>query len=144
MKNFIYLVIFLVLTVSSCRYTTDAKDTLYNETKASTLLKKYERFKDIAAQLDKKSADISVYDSKIKYLTDSYAGTKRSEWPRDDRELMAQWMSEVAGVKASYNSLAAEYNSQMSKINWRFCNVGSLPEGAVQPLPRHYRPYILE
>lgn len=127
---------------TSCRYATDAKDTLFQETKASTLLKKYNWFKDASAQLDKKIADISVYEMKNKSITDSYIGVKRSEWARDDREQLSVWQSELAGVKASYNSLSAEYNSQMSKIQWRFCNVGDLPAGATQPLPREYKPYI--
>jgi two-component SAPR family response regulator len=133
---------FVSLVFTSCRYATDAKDTAFKELKVSTLLKKYEWFKDASAQLDKKIADISVYDAKMKSITDAYVGVKRSEWARDDREQLSVWMSELAGVKASYNGLSAEYNSQMSKMNWRFCNVGDLPNGATQPLPREYKPYI--
>ena len=54
------------------------------------------------------------------------------------------WHSEVAGIKASYNSLAAEYNSQMAKFNWQFCNAGTLPQGATEVLPREHKPYIAE
>jgi hypothetical protein len=57
-------------------------------------------------------------------------------------ERLSIWQSEVAGVKASYNLLAADYNSAMSKFNYAFCNVGKLPQGAVEPLPREYKPYI--
>ena len=60
---------------------------------------------------------------------------------RSDKEQMYVWMSEVAGIKASYNQLVSEYNSQMSKLNWRFCNVGNLPQGATEVLPREYKPY---
>jgi hypothetical protein len=49
--------------------------------------------------------------------------------------------SEVAGVKASYNSLAAEYNANMVKVHWAFCNAGDLPAGAAEALPREYKPY---
>ena len=142
MKRLIVLFISITLVFTSCRYATDAKDTLFQETKASTLLKKYNWFKDASAQLDKKIADIAVYEMKNKSITDAYIGVKRSEWARDDREQLSVWQSELAGVKASYNSLSAEYNSQMSKIQWRFCNVGDLPAGATQPLPREYKPYI--
>lgn len=142
MKKLIVLFISITLIFSSCRYANNAADTLYEQTKASALLKKYEWFKDASAQLDKKIADIAVYEEKNKSITDSYAGVKRSEWARDDREQLSVWMAELAGVKASYNGLAAEYNSQMSKINWAFCNMGSLPAGATQPLPKSYKPYI--
>lgn len=96
------------------------------------LLKKYEWFKDASAQLDKKLADIQVYEERIK---------EASTVDRTEREQRNLWLTELAGIKASYNSLAAEYNSQMSKFNWRFTNVGNLPPGAETPLPREYKPY---
>lgn len=104
------------------------------------LLQKYEWFKDAAAALDKKQADIKVYEARIAALTADYEGVPRSKWPRDDREQSSIWASELAGVKASYNALAADYNSQMSKFNWRFTNAGDVPQGG-QPLPREFRPY---
>ena len=107
------------------------------------LLKKYEWFKNAAAELDKKQADISVYDRRLATLTTDYAGTRRAAWPRDDREQYNQWLTESAGVKASYNALAAEYNAQMAKLNWAFTNVGQLPEGGT-PLPREFRTYTTE
>jgi len=142
MKKLIILLISIAFIFTNCRYGNNAADTLYNQTKASALLKKYEWFKDASAQLDKKIADIAVYEEKNKSLMESYAGLKRSEWARDDREQLSIWMAELAGVKSSYNGLAAEYNSQMSKINWSFCNIGTLPSGATQPLPKSYKPYI--
>lgn len=108
------------------------------------LLTKYEWFKDASAQLDKKQADIGVYEGRFKRLESAYSGVSRTKWARDDREQMGIWQSEVAGVKASYNQLAADYNSQMSKFNYRFTNVGDLPRGAEKPLPREYKPYIGE
>ena len=128
--------------LSSCRYVDDASDTLYKEAKVSTLLKKYEYFKDVSASLDAKIADIGVYDAKFQDLKDQYKGKSRSEWSRDDREQYNVWSQEVAGIKASFNKLAAEYNSQMSKFNWSFCNKGTLPKGAEIPLPREYKEYI--
>lgn len=66
----------------------------------------------------------------MKAFEDSYKGIPRNEWARDDRELHAVLSGELSGIKASYNSLAAEYNSQMSKMNWRFTNIGELPADA--------------
>lgn len=105
----------------------------------SALLKKYEWFKDSAAALDKKIADMGIYRSKLSSLKSDYPVAQR---PRDVREQLAIWESELAGIKASYNSLAAEYNSQMSKANYSFANVGMLPPGATVPLPREYKPYV--
>lgn len=111
---------------------------------AEALLRKYEWFKDASAGLDKKRADITVYEQRLKNLEVAYKGVPRKEWPRDDREQFSIWQSEEAGIKASYNSLAADYNSQMSKFNYRFTNVGELPGGATIPLPREYKEYISE
>ena len=103
------------------------------------MLAKYEWFKDAAAQLDKKQADIAVYEGRITEMTERY---KNKEWPRDVREQWSIWSSEVAGVKASYNALAADYNGQMAKFNWQFANVGELPKGADTPLPREFKRYV--
>lgn len=96
------------------------------------LLRKYEWFKDAAAQLDKKRADIQIYEARLKEATTV---------DRTDREQRMLWATELAGIKSSYNSLAADYNSQMSKFNWRFTNVGDLPPGSSDPLPREFKPY---
>jgi hypothetical protein len=106
------------------------------------LLRKYEWFKNASAELDKKQADIAVYAAKTKSMREDYAGEKRSQWDRTDKETFSIWEQELAGIKASYNSLSAEYNAQMAKINWAFCNVGKLPPGATSPLPREYKPYV--
>lgn len=107
-------------------------------------LGKYEWFKAASASLDKKTADIKVYQVRTQGLTNAYDGSPRIKWAREDREQLSVWQSEVAGIKASYNQLAAEYNSEMSKFNWRFANRGMLPQGATEPLPREYKPYIEE
>lgn len=120
----------------------DAEQTAVKEFKPSALLKKYEYFKDVSAQLDKKVADINVYSARFEQLKQDYGYLPRAQWGREDREQYNIWMSEVAGIKASYNELAAEYNSAMSKFNYSFCNVGQLPQGATTPLPREYKPYL--
>jgi hypothetical protein len=108
------------------------------------LLHKYEWFKDASAALDAKEASIKVYSRRFENLKKSYSEKPRGDWPREDREQANLWEQEVAGIRASYNSLAAEYNAAMAKVNWRFCNAGDLPRGADKPLPREYRPYTEE
>jgi hypothetical protein len=108
------------------------------------MLEKYEWFKDAAAQLEKKQADIAVYGSRMTAMSETYKDLPRQKWPREDREQYNVWSSEVAGVKASYNSLAADYNAQMVKFNWRFANIGELPKGADKALPREFKSYVTQ
>lgn len=106
-----------------------------------TLLTRYEWFKDASAQLDRKRADIAVYEQRIAALEIEYGDEPRSKWAREDREQFNVWHGELAGVTASYNGLAAEYNANMAKENYRFTNKGNLPQGATEVLPREARPY---
>lgn len=139
--------LFFVALPATCLVTSwfgEAAQVAREEFGPRELLKKYEWFKDCAAQLDAKQADIKVFFARIKALEECYEDERRKDWAREDRQQHAVWQSEVAGVKASYNGLAAEYNAQMAKFNWRFCNAGTLPEGADVPLPREYRAYRTE
>ena len=124
----LFLLLSLSLVTIQCN---DAKDTVYNEFKVSTLLKKYEYFKDLSAAIDKKRADIELYQIEVSSYT-----------KEDDRFYVEQRKSELIGIIAMHNQLCAEYNSAMSKFNYRFTNIGDLPEGATEPLPREYKPYI--
>lgn len=122
----------LLLTLLSCSYLSDAQRVAYEQTAPEAALRKYEWFKDAAAQLDKKRADISVYKSRMTGMEATYIGQPRQSWLRSDAESYNTWSSEVAGTIASYNALAAEYNANMSKINWKFADT----------LPREFTPYL--
>ncbi len=98
-------------------------------------LQKYEWFKDASAQLDKKVADIEVYKTQLNSINPD-------RMSRTQQEQYMLWKREVAGVTASYNSLAAEWNSQISKFNWRPF-LASLPNGATELLTKEYTPYKL-
>lgn len=115
-----------------------------NELSPTVLQQKYEWFKDASAQLDSKVANIEVYQGRITRMNKMYEGMPRTHWNRADIDQVNLYESEVGGIKASYNSLAATYNAEMSKWNWRFTNIGDLPEGATKVLPREYKPYIEE
>lgn len=106
------------------------------------MLKRYEWFKDASAALDAKGASIEIYEKRFKDLEAQYTGIPRRDWAREDREQWNLWQSEVAGIKSSFNILAADYNSQMSKWNYAFTNVGDLPKGATKVLPKEYKPYV--
>jgi hypothetical protein len=107
----------------------------------SALLQKYMWLKEAHAQLEKKQADIKVYQATLQDLLAQNAGTPRAKWAREDRDTYNQHSAELAGVKASYNDLAAQYNAKMAEVNWSFTNVGTLPKGATEPLPREYVTY---
>lgn len=124
-----------------CSYVGKAAAVAEQQLDPALLLKKYEWFKNVAAECDKKLADIEVYKSRLNSMERDYEGTSRKDWDRTDKEQFNQWETEVAGVIASYNGLAAEYNAAMSKINYSFTNIGSLPKGASEPLPREVREY---
>ena len=135
--------LFALFTIGEIsRYIRNLSDTAFEEFSPEALLEKYEWFKDASAQLDKKLADIKVYSGRTENMNEAYKGVPRNQWARTDLDDYNIWTSEVSGIKASYNSLAGEYNSQMAKFNYRFANVGELPKGATEPLPREYKPYV--
>ena len=61
--------------------------------------------------------------------------------PGGSRHAQQCGWQEVSGITAGLNALASEYNAQMAKWNWRFTNVGQLPKGATEALPREFKPY---
>ena len=99
------------------------------------LLRKYELFKDESASLDAKLASIHSKQKAIDRV-------RAMPMDRTNREQLMVWEQEFEGMKYSYNQLASDYNAQMAKINYRFCNVGELPQGATTALPREYKPYL--
>ena len=127
-------VIVTLFVVSRCfSFAADAANVVQEQYSPSVLLAKYEWFKDARAALDAKVANIKVYEQRFSQQANDY-GADRKAWPRDVREQNAIWQAEVSGVTASYNNLAAEYNAQMAKFNYRFTNVGDLPAGATEPI----------
>jgi len=113
-------------------------DVVKQQVDPAELLRKYELFKDEAAQLDAKLANIKIKEGQIKEVKEEL----KVSADRTNREQMMIWEQELGGIEYRYNALAADYNAQMAKINYRFCNVGELPQGASEPLPREYNPYL--
>jgi len=140
-----FIILFGVVTCSvlskGCSWLSKASSVVEQQVDPALLLKRYEWFKDVLAQCDKKMADIQVYKNRLASMEKSYEGVPRKDWDRTDKEQFNLWEQEVAGVVASYNSLAAEYNAAMSKINYKFTNIGELPKGAAEALPKQIREY---
>jgi len=135
-------VLSLGLVFTAGIYLLQATQVASDEFSPKAMLAKYTWFKDAAAQLEQRRANITIYENRVLTMDAQYQGTPRNQWPRTDLEQYNLWLSEVAGATASYNALAAEYNANMSKFHWRFANQGELPPGATSPLPREFKPYL--
>jgi hypothetical protein len=141
-----YIIILSVLLIGGsiarcgCAYIGNAQKTAFNEFKPEELLRKYEWFKNASASLDSRRSNIRIYEKKLLRAN----SIPYEKLDRVDKENINIWEQELAGVKSSYNSLASEYNAQMSKFNWRFCNSGGLPQGATEVLPREFKSYLDE
>ncbi len=129
----ISLFIFILLGFTRCTMCSDGVKTIEEQYKPSALLKKYEYFKDLSGGIDKKDADIQMYQSEISSMTVS---------DKDDKFYLQQRKSELMGIISIRNQMCAEYNIAMSKFNYSFCNKGTLPQTNLEPLPREYKPYI--
>lgn len=135
----ILLIIVIPVLFSGGRMVKDGVKTAEKIYTPSEMLKKYEYYKNVSATLDRRVADISVYDSELKRIDKKYEGKEMPKW---QQEYYNTKNSERLGLINSYNQLASEYNSAMSKFNYAFCNVGELPQGAINPLPKEFKPYI--
>lgn len=136
MKYFGYFTlafVFMTVCVFTCNMFNDGVKTVQTEFAPSALLRKYEEFKDLSSSIDKKRADIDMYVEEIK----NYKVTDK-----EDKFYLEQRKSELMGIISVHNTLCSQYNSAMSKFNYRFTNQGDLPQTNLVPLPREYKPYI--
>ena len=139
---FVALYMVLSLTFQGLRFWDSKLDTQYEQYNDKAVLKKYELFKNMAAQLSATKASIGVLDSAIKNLESQYTGVARKDWPKDDRIMWGQKNDERSAIILGHNELAGQYNSAMAKDNYRFANTGMMPNGATEPLAREYAAYI--
>ena len=137
----VWLGLFLFFSVTST-ISSGAK-VLRDEISPVELNRKYEWFKNAYAALESKRATLDGYKSDRADLEKTY-GADAAKWPRDVREDQSLLRSEARGIAASYNNLAADYNSEMSKWHTRFVNVGRLPAGGNGELPREVAQYTYE
>jgi hypothetical protein len=137
MKLFAYFIgfgILIIITIGIFRSCSDTANVIHNEFSTSALLKKYEYFKNLSAAIDSKRADLSAYKSNLQDYKIK---------DKDDKFYYEQSKAEAMGILMMYNQLVSEYNAGMSKFNYSFCNVGTLPASNLEPLPREYKPYLL-
>lgn len=129
------VMVFITLAVASttCNWFADGTKVINTEFNPSALLKKYEYFKDLSAAIDKKRADIEMYHSEISSMKIE---------DKSDKFYIEQRKAELIGIISIHNQLCAEYNSAMSKFNYRFTNRGDLPATNLEPLPKEIKPYI--
>lgn len=125
MKKIILLLI--TASLSSCGWLIEAEEVAQEEFGARGSLKKYEWFKDAAETINEKQQTIAVYENNLVNLKEDYKDVPRSKWDRLDKQQYNQWTMEITGIKASYNKVVKEYNSQSSKFNWSLYNTSDLP-----------------
>jgi len=142
------IVILTVLTVAvgligyGCGWFSEAGQVAQEEFGPRALLEKYEWFKDTLATLESKLANIQIVSQRLTQFESDFEDISRPDWDRFARQEYQQLQSELAGIVMSYNNLADNYNANMAKFNYQFCNVGTLPAGATDPLPRNVVPYV--
>lgn len=126
--SFTLLVVFIGVIGYGAGWFSEAGDVAQKQFGPSASLVKYEWFKDASNALEAKSKDITVYEERLKSLEKQYEGVARKDWAREDREAYNQQFAEIAGLKASFNRIVREYNSNSEKFNWSYANTeGNVP-----------------
>jgi hypothetical protein len=117
----------------------DAIDTVYSEARPREINRKYEWFKDAHARLTALQSQVRTKEAQMVILDKAYEGVKRQDWSRIDIQNQMLYSQELAGMKASFDNLAAEYNAEMAKWHTAFANFGTSPTGGT--LPKEFIPY---
>ena len=138
----------LVVVLTTCNFAggmvNNGLQTIQQQYSPSALLAKYESFKDEYSQCESLLADANQSITQANTLSVMYSGVPRNQWSQQDSSQWAVYQNAAQGALAQYNNLASDYNANMSKFNYAFCNVGTLPAGATEPLPRQALPYQYE
>lgn len=129
----------LAITIPTCNILTATKDAVWQEVNPKELNHKYEWFKDSHARLTSLQQQIATKQEIINSHKQSLSSIPRDKWSRDDVQQSNVSTAELAGIKAAFNNLAAEYNAEMAKWHTSFTNAGKMPEGS--SLPQSIIPY---
>ena len=111
---------------------TEASEVIQEEFNSRDTLDTYNWFKDAAAVIKQKKADIEVYNQQITSMVIEYEGIKKTEWDETDKSQFNQWQIELKYLKVTYNTLIIEYNLQSLKFNW---------EGFKNDIPKTFEKY---
>lgn len=104
--------------------------------------KVYENLQTLKTDIEKYKVIALTYDDKQQSLMKLY-GANATAWPKDVRSEYADDDWAKTGALNNYNNLVSQYNGEMSKWNYAFCNIGPAPYGVqgYQPMPKGYREY---
>lgn len=119
-----------------------ATNVIHNEFSPQTMLNRYNWFKDCYSRINSFDANISAYKNTLIETRKTYG--EPNTWPVDVRKDISLQTREINGILSMRNNLASEYNANMAKFQFRFTNVGDLPAGATEPLPREIIEYKLQ
>lgn len=115
--------IVIVIVGAILGWFTETVDVAHDEFGPKAALEKYEWFKDQSARIEKGSADILIFEQRVKSVDKQYAdyGDKKN-WSPDIR-IQYNHAKEIArddltAIASNYNSLVKDYNAQSSKFNW--------------------------
>ncbi len=120
-KVFLAFILLFSFAFSGCGWiagwTSNGLSAAHKEFDPSAMLRKYEWFKDQYAQMQQISKRTEDAESRIKRF-ESFNGAP-SKWGWQTHDEYNRLGTVLQGYKDQYNSLAAEYNSQSSKFNWK-------------------------
>ncbi|MDD4409317.1 MAG: hypothetical protein PHW52_01550 [Candidatus Pacebacteria bacterium] len=136
-------IIFMLVFFGVVWFTVIAGETVqvaHDQLGPKAILVKYEWFKDMSAALDSKLSTIDAYNSQLREI-EVMDGQDRKNWPDGDLNTYNSVTSARLGLIGLYNNEAAQYNSNMAKVNYYWANAGNLPQGG-KALPKEYRRYI--
>lgn len=136
------LFLLLIALPATCNWVGSAAKVASEELNPRTLLTRYTWFKDVYSRVNAFDANLDAFKGNLTETTKTYG--EPSNWPKDVRNDIAAQRREILGILSMRNNLASEYNAAMAKINYRFTNVGDLPNGATTVLPREFMEYRLQ
>ena len=134
-----FVLVAIIVGINVIGFAGEAASVVREEVSPRAVQEKYEWFKRSKAAMDARLASIEVFKSQIEAVRNDYPNP--TDRPRDIRTEMNQWRREVAGIVASYNTMASEYNSQHAMWNYAFADFGTLPAGVTDTLPRTFGEY---
>lgn len=121
----------IVWTFSTCN---SASVVMEQELSPKAINEKYNSFKETASQIQAQQENLKVLSDRNREFKEAL-GEDRKTQLRTDKEIFAQYQSELSGAVANYNRLVANYNAEMLKWHTKFANFGDLPVGWEKDVP---------